>query len=71
MKFLLMAIAVPDCFTMQGDEMLINIKGMPRDKYIKAQVFKKESDDLNRRLQEETDKAFDEYIAGTIRRATE
>lgn len=58
MKYLLLAIAVPDCFEMKGETMQINIKGMPQGKYTTAQVFRKESNELNRRLQEETDKAL-------------
>lgn len=46
MKYLLLAIAVPDCFSMDGETMEINIKGMPQGEYKTAQVFKKESNEL-------------------------
>lgn len=62
MKYLLLAIAVPDCFEMEGETMQINVKGMPQGKYITAQVFRKESNELNRRLQAETDKAFENLL---------
>lgn len=36
MKYLLLAIAVPDCFEMEGETMQINVKGMPQGKYNKG-----------------------------------
>lgn len=62
MKYLLLAIAVPDCFEMKGETMQINIKGMPQGKYTTAQVFRKASNELNRRLQAETDKALENLL---------
>ena len=62
MKYLLLAIAVPDCFSMDGETMEINIKGMPQGEYKTAQVFKKESNELNRRLQAATDKALENLL---------
>ena len=66
MKFLVMTIIVPDCFEMEGDEMDIHIKGTPEGVYKRAHVYKKESDDLNRRLDEETANLIAKEMKGEL-----
>lgn len=40
MKKILMAITVPECFEFDGDQMEINIKGMPKNVYVTAEILK-------------------------------
>ena len=64
MKYLLVGVLVPDCFTTNVETVQVHFKGMPEGKYLDARMFPKGSNDLNRRLKEETDKALEKLLIG-------